>query len=117
MGSERGGWGGTPSAARLLDFWIAVRGIFGVFPLNQDRPGRMSARLAPRRMSCLADGARGGVSFGHFKAPIFFVEERLDEKNSNRKSGCRVARCGRACGDDLRPREKRQPGAAQNHAL
>src|SRR5260370_41133316 len=54
---KRGGWGGTPSAARLLDFWMMMRNFFGVFPLNQGRPGRKSARLAPRRLTCLADGA------------------------------------------------------------
>src|SRR5713101_4641663 len=54
---KRGGWGGTPSAARLLDFWIMMRNFFGVFPLNQGRPGRKSVRLAPRRLTCLADGA------------------------------------------------------------
>src|SRR4029077_16724757 len=51
----RGGWGGTPSAARLLDFWIVMCNSFGVFPLNQDRPGRRSTRSAPRSLTHLAD--------------------------------------------------------------
>jgi len=40
---DAGGWGGTPSATRLPDFWILVRDFCGVFPVNQDRPGEESA--------------------------------------------------------------------------
>ncbi len=39
----RGGWGGTPSAARLPDFRLVVRDFFSVFPVKQGGPGEESA--------------------------------------------------------------------------
>jgi hypothetical protein len=54
----RGGWGGTPSAARLLGFLIEVRDFFCVFPVNQGRPVEESARSATSRLTCVAEGSR-----------------------------------------------------------
>ncbi len=53
----RGGWGGTPSTARLLDFSIVVPDFFGVFPVNQGRPGEENARSVTWRLTGVADGA------------------------------------------------------------
>jgi len=71
----RGGWGGTPSAARLLDFWIVMCNFFGVFPLNQDRPSRKSAQSAKWSLTRLADGEGEEYLLASPGAPTFYKGE------------------------------------------
>ncbi len=112
----RGGWGGTPSAARLLDFRIVVRDFFVVFPVDYGHPAGESARSASSRFTDVADGAWEEYLLAS-SGPYLFSGGELHEKDSSGKCVRRVDRCGRACGGSLQPREKRQPRAAQNYAL
>src|SRR6267143_3421424 len=73
-----GGWGGTPSEARLLDFWILVRNFYYMFPVNQrNLGGRVLDSQRGDDLSCRR--RRGGVSFGQFRTHPF-TEERLMKK-------------------------------------
>src|SRR6267143_950031 len=112
----RGGWGGTPSAIRLLDFWNVVGDVFGVFPVDYGYPAAESARSATLRLTGVADGAWEEYLLAS-SGPYLFYRGELHEKDSSGKCVRRVDRCGRACGGSLRPGEKRQPRAAQDYAL
>src|SRR5216684_8908589 len=98
----RGGWGGTPSAARILDSRIVVSNSFGVFRLNQGRPGEQSARSTSARLTGVAHGAWEEYLLAS-SGPLSFDRGELDEKDSSGKRVCRVDWCGRACGGGLRP--------------
>src|SRR5712692_6105032 len=100
---DAGGWGGTPSAARILDIWIVVRDFFGVFPVNQGRPGEQGARSATARLSGVAGGAPEEYLLAS-SGPLSFDRGEVNEKDSSGERVCRVDWCGRACGGGLRPR-------------
>src|SRR6267142_2686500 len=102
----RGGWGGTPSAARLLDFRIVVRDFFVVFPVDYGHPAGESARSASSRFTDVADGAWEEYLLAS-SGPYLFSGGELHEKDSSGKCVRRVDRCGRACGGSLQPKEMR----------
>src|SRR5260370_4529306 len=116
QGGTRGGWGGTPSAIRLVEFRIVVGVFLGVFPVDYGHPAEESARSASSRLTGVADGAWEEYLLAS-SGPYLFSGGELHEKDSSGKCVRRVDRCGRACGGSLQPREKRQPRAAQNYAL
>src|ERR1700674_626368 len=104
----RGGWGGTPSAARLPDSRIVVHDFFVVFPVDYGRPAEESALSATSRLTGVADGA-GEENLLASSGTYLFDRGGLDEKDSSGKCVSRVDRCGRARRGGLQPREKRQP--------
>src|SRR5258708_11257217 len=112
----RGGWGGARFAIRLVDLRSVGGDFFGVFPVDYGHPAEESARSASSRLTGVADGAWEEYLLAS-SGPYLFYGGELHEKVSSGKCVRRVDRCGRACGGGLRPREKRQPRAAQNYAL
>src|SRR5216683_4794658 len=98
--SGRGGWGGIPSADRLLDFWIVAREFFAVFPVNQGGPRQGGYSIRDTKLPDVAGGAREGVSFGQF-GPYLSSRGELDEKNSDGKCVCCFDWRGHACGGGL----------------
>src|SRR3981189_443703 len=81
----RGGWGGTPSAIRLLDFRSVVDDFSGVFPVDYGHPAEESARSATSRLTGVADGAWGEYLLAS-SAPCLFCGGAWPEKVSAGKS-------------------------------
>src|SRR5258708_18124513 len=98
----RGGWGGTPSAIRLLDFRSVVGDFFGVFPVDYGHPAEESARSASSRLTGVADGAWEENLLAS-SGPCLFYGGELHQQVSSLKCVRLVDRCGAACRGCFRP--------------